>query len=117
MNLNQMRHLADDWNLDGAEKPSDLSLSNANKIMEAVNRKVISMCPSVEGGVLIQFKNGYFGVYVECYNDGEIGYTLTHYGKSVESKDMLDQNIASLDFICAIQNHLGQEIEVVNQLG
>jgi len=107
MNLTQMRNLSNDWSLEGSPKPSDTSITNANKILEAVNREVYDIQPSVEGGVMIQFKNNQFGVFVECYNDGEIGYTLTYNGKSVSSVDMIEQKISGVDFISAIQTHLG----------
>lgn len=109
MTLSQMRHLANDWNLDGAAAPNDDAIQNASRIIEAINRPVDYIHPSVEEGILIHFLNGHFGAFIECYNDGDIGYTLTHYGKSVSSKDLSSKTVSPLEFIGEIQVHLGTE--------
>lgn len=106
MNLNQLRNLSIDWNLDGAERPNDNSINKASKIIDAINRKTNSLLPSVEGGVLIHYENNNFGVYIECYNDGEIGYTLTNNRQVISSKDSNDKDFDMLTAIAEIQQHL-----------
>ena len=112
MTLNQMRNLSPDWNIDGAPRPSDIAITNANKIIEILDRPVATLQPSVEGGVFISFKNGTCGVVVECYNDGEIGYSLLSFGKHVVSKDMRRDNIREMDMLTEMRRHLGQQFRI-----
>ena len=107
MTLNSLRDLPDNWSLDGAAKPNDAAIQNANKILEAINRKPSELRPSVDAGVYIQYRQGHLSVFVECYNDGEIGYTLLQNRKPVKSRDMFAENMSALDFISDIQNYLG----------
>lgn len=112
MNLNQMRNLPPSWSIEEhIAPPNDTAIVNANRIIEAINRKPFETSPSIEGGVFIRFNNGSFSAIIECYNDGEIGYTLMSYGTSISSRDLKDENIDPLLFIVEIQNHLGVDLE------
>lgn len=92
MDLNQLRNLSPDWNIDGRAAPNEVAILNANKVIEAINRnnQIEYIKPSVEEGVFISYKNGNFGVLIECYNDGKIAYVLTHYDKPIVARDSDD---------------------------
>ncbi len=85
---------------------NEVAVCNADRINSIIQKEARYINPSVEGGLQLYYNNDEFGAYIECYNDGEIGYTLTHYGKSVSSRDLVDEKMDALDFIRDIQVHL-----------
>ena len=108
MNFAQMNHLPVNWHPNGAEPPNSQAISNSNKIYEILKLEPVSMLPSVEGGIMIRYEAGQFGAFVECYNDGDIGYTLTYEGKSTKSVDLVHERISSIDALADILAHLGK---------
>lgn len=90
----------------GTPKPTSDAILNADRIIVILDLDPEYAGPSVEGGVAMNFKNGRLGAFVECYNDGEIGYALTFDGKTTRSVDLLESGMNILDFVLNIRNHL-----------
>ena len=93
------------WDSYDAEPPAEISVVNAIKIIETLGRPA-TIRPSAEGGVMIRYGDSSLGAYVECYNDGEIGYTLTDQRRPVATADIKLEGFEIPSVISKVRKHL-----------
>lgn len=102
--INQFRQLPDNWGLDGNIKPNEESIQSACDVVKNLENP-FSIQPLGEGGILIRYKNGTRVAWIECYNDGGIGYTLTTKNKIIGDRDITSR-LDILDLISDIKKHI-----------
>ncbi len=108
MKLSQMKNLGSSWNLDGAESPNSDALAKAERwLSQFAPVQPVSVLPSVEGGILLRFVSGSFEAFIECYNDGDVGYSLVSFNKVIKTKDLGRSSDDVLEATADIKSHLG----------
>jgi hypothetical protein len=106
MTFYQLAHLPENWNVDGACAPNARAIRNAKRLIKEVGAEPAFIYPSVEEGVWICFRDGNNGLHVECYNDGEIGYTALVGGHAVSCLDVKDSGADLPSFVGAVRTRL-----------
>jgi hypothetical protein len=108
--VKKMRELPEGWSIEGAAKPNDLSIKNTNDVLEWIKKQIhiepISVEPSIEEGMMIRFHKDMFDAYIECYNDGEIGYTIARQGRCIVSHDICNEGINTDIFYSDLKQYL-----------
>ena len=87
--LLEFLRLENDWDEDGSPAPSYLSILMALRLLCDLENlwKVASVYPSMDGGVLIEWRQNHWAYSLRLLNDN----TLSFYGVDIESDEETDE--------------------------
>lgn len=73
-----------------AVEPTDIAIRNADLILKSTSHKPDRVCYLYDGGIDIVYSNNKIFMYLEFYNDGDVGYITTDWksGVPLDNRDI-----------------------------